>query len=320
MLLDRGVAELLGRPANRWGDRTKQVEVNACCNGCGRNHGGWFRRNGAYKRSLVVEGLIIDFRVPRVRCGCGKAVDVSFSVFVPFQRVSLEIAGRLREALALGLNLRQAGEMPAPANVGPPAKSTINARVLEVSWLAAGFHKAALERVPSVVLVRGFWVKVMEPTGEQFVDELGRDRPQVQRKKIGLLVAYRVDPATGKWRVLDWERAEPEDTASWERLLEGLRQRGMTAGNGLRLIVSDGGNGLAALETVDLVPGVRHQLCVFHKLRTIGKAVRAVLAESREEKRKRRKQVVKEAAVIHRGRDRGEDREAPRRVRGQMAG
>jgi putative transposase len=307
MVLKAEVAELLGRPAHRWGDRTEQVEVNARCNRCGRQHQGWFRRNGTYPRSLVMEGLVLDFRVPRVRCGCGGTVDASFSVFVPYQRVGQELAERLREAVALGLNLRQAAEMTAPANGGPLAKSTINIRVLEIRRLAEGFHKGAVERVPPVVLVDGIWVKVMEPTGEHFVDKAGRNRPQVRRKRIGLLVAYGVDPASGQWWVLDWERAEGEDAASWERLLERLRQRGVSAEQGLKLIVSDGSEGLAAaLETVDLGPGVRHQLCVFHKLRNLGKAVKAALAGSNEEKRKRRREVVTEAATIYRGQDRVE--------------
>lgn len=306
-LLNAEVAELLGRPAHEWGDRTEQVEVNACCNDCGRKQRGWFRRNATFPRSLVMEGVVIDFRVPRVRCHCGGTVDLSFSVFVPYARVSEELEGRLLEAVALGLTLRQVGAVTAPANGGPLAKSTINARVLEVSRLADAFHKGALERVPAVVLVDGIWVKVMEETGERYLDATGRDRPRVRRKKIGLLVAYGVDPATGEWWVLDWERAEQEDAASWERLLERLRERGLAAGNGLRLIVSDGSDGLrAALEMVDLGPGVRHQLCVFHKLRNVGKAVKAVLAESREEKRKQRRQVVKEAAAIYEEENRGE--------------
>jgi len=307
MLLGGEVAELLGRPEHRWGDRTEEMEVNACCNGCGRKHRGWFRRNGSYPRSLVIEGLIIDFRVPRVRCACGGTVDVSFSVFVPYQRVSVEMAERLREAVALGLTLRQAGEMTAPANGGPLAKSTINARVLEVSRLADAFHKDGLERIPPAVLFDGLWVKVMEPTGERFVDVEGRDRPRVRRKRIGLLVAYGVDPVTGQWWVLDWERAEQEDQASWQRLLERLRQRGLVAEQGLKLIVSDGSEGLAAaLGMVHLGPGVRHQLCVFHKLRNIGKAVKAALAGSREDRQRQRGEVVKEAATIYRGQDRAE--------------
>lgn len=306
-LLNAEVQELLGRPAHQWGDRREAVEVNARCNTCGRHHQGWFRRNGTYPRSLVTEGLVIDFRVPRVRCACGGTVDVSFSVFVPYQRVSLEVAERVRQAVALGLTLRQAGALTAPANGGPLAKSSLNARVLEVSRLVEAFHQGALERVPAVVLVDGLWLKVMEPTGERWVDRKGRTRPRVQRKKLGLLVAYGVDPATGEWWVLDWERAEQEDQASWARLLERLRQRGVTAEQGLKLIVSDGSEGLAAaLALVDLGPGVRHQRCLFHKLRNIGKAVKAALAASKEDKRAQRRQVVQEAAAIYTGQDRTE--------------
>lgn len=306
-VLNDEVAKLLGRPPHQWGDRTAQIEVNACCNGCGRKHRGWFRRNGTYERSLVIEGLVIDFRVPRVRCACGGTVDVSFSVFVPYQRVSLEMAERLREAIALGLTLEQSGEMTAPANGGPLSKSTINARILEVSRLADAFHKGALERVPPVVLLDGLWVKLMEETGERCLDSHGRDRPRVRRKRVGLLIAYGVDPATGKWWVLDWERAGQEDQESWGRLLERLRERGLVAEKGLKLIVSDGSDGLAvALGMVHLGMGVRHQLCVFHKLRNIGKAVKAVLAESKEDKRARRREVVKEAAAIYQGQDRAQ--------------
>jgi transposase-like protein len=307
MLLNAEVQGLLGREAHHWGDRREQVEVNACCNNCGRKQRGWFRRNGHYPRSLVMEGLVIDFCVPRLRCACGGTVDLSFSVFVPYQRVSMELAERLREAVALGLVLRQVGMLTAPANGGPLAKSTINGHVLEVSRLVDAFHKAPLEQVPAVVLLDGIWVKVMKPTGERFVDAAGRDRPRVQRKKIGLLVAYGVNPATGEWWVLDWEQAAQEDQASWERLLERLRQRGLTAEKGLRLIVSDGSDGLAAaLGLVNLGPGVCHQRCVFHKLRNVGKAVKAALVESKEDKRKQRRQVVQEAAAIYEGEDRAE--------------
>jgi transposase-like protein len=307
MLLDSEMQELLGREPHKWGDRSASVEVNACCDGCQRKYQGWFRRNGTYSRSLVTDGLVIEFRVPRLRCACGGTVDVSFSVFAPYQRVSPEAAMRLLEAVALGLTLRQVGAVTAPANGTPLAKSTVNVRVLEVSRLVEAFHKGALGQIPPVVLLDGLWVKVMEPTGERFVDSKGRNRPRVRRKKVGLLVAYGVDPATGNWWVLDWERAAQEDEASWERLLERLRQRGLTAEKGLRLIVSDGSEGLAAaLGLVDLGAGVRHQRCVFHKLRNVAKAVKAALAASKEEKQKQREQVVKEAAAIYEGQDRAE--------------
>jgi transposase-like protein len=243
-------------------------------------------------------------------------VDLSFSVFAPYARISPELEQRLREGLALGLTLRQVGEMTAPPNGGPLAKSTINARGLEVSRLVSGLRQGVLERVPPVVLVDGLWVKVLVPTGAEFVDRRGRKRPRVRRQKIGLLVAFGVDPTTGDWWVLDWERATQEDQAQWGRLLERLRARGLTAEGGLRLIVSDDSAGLtAALAEVDLGGGVKHQLCVFHRLRNIGKAVQGVLRadpdgrekeQAQEARRERRRAVVTAAAAIYQGADRAE--------------
>ncbi len=124
-LLKSEVAELLGRPDRKWGDRGEQVEVRACCNKCQRKWRGWFRRNGTYPRTLVLEGIVVDLRVPRVRCHCGGSVDLSFSVFAPYARLSPELEERLREAVALGLTLRQVGEVTAPTNGGgaPIARS-----------------------------------------------------------------------------------------------------------------------------------------------------------------------------------------------------
>jgi transposase-like protein len=310
------VAELLGRPARHWGDRSEQVEVRAGCNKCQRRWRSWFRRNGTYPRTLCIEGVVVDLGVPRLRCHCGGTVDLSLSDFAPYARLGPELEERLREALALGLTLRQVGEVTSPANGGPLAKSTINARILEVSRLVEGFHRGTLEQVPPVVLLDGLWVTVLEPTGERFRDAKGRERPRMRRKKVGVLVGYGVEPATGQWWVLDWERAEQEDQESWGRLVERLRQRGLTAENGLKLIVSDGSEGLkAALGLVALGEGVKHQLCVFHRLRNVGKAVKGILAEAaagketkeaREARRKRRQEVVKAAATIYRGTDRAE--------------
>ena len=92
---------------------------------------------------------------------------MSLSVFAPYARLSPELEERLREVIGLGLTLRQAGEVSAPANGGPLAKSTINSRLLEVSRLVEAFHKGALEQVPPVALFDGLWVTMLEPTGER---------------------------------------------------------------------------------------------------------------------------------------------------------
>lgn len=108
-LLKADVQVILARPERKWGDRGAPVEARASCNKCHKAWRGWFRRNGTYQRSLIINGAVIDIRVPRLRCACGGTVDVSFSVFAPYERVSLEVAERLREFVALGLTLRQAG-------------------------------------------------------------------------------------------------------------------------------------------------------------------------------------------------------------------
>src|SRR5207248_165542 len=144
----------------------------------------------------AIAGVVIDLRVPRVRCHCGGTVDLSFSVFAPYDRLSPGVEERLREAVALGLTLRQVGAVHAPANGGPFAKSTINTRILDVLGVASTFHTGPFPRIPAVVLVDGLWVRVFEPTQETFGDAAGRERLRVRRKKIGLLVAYGVDPTT----------------------------------------------------------------------------------------------------------------------------
>src|SRR5712691_9537405 len=97
-LLQAEVAELLGRPIGTWGDRSDPVAVRARCNACQRTWRSWFRRNGTYPRTLAIAGVVIDVRVPRVRCHCGGTVDLSFSVFAPYDRLSPEVEERGREA------------------------------------------------------------------------------------------------------------------------------------------------------------------------------------------------------------------------------
>ncbi|MBM4321605.1 MAG: hypothetical protein FJ125_17090 [Deltaproteobacteria bacterium] len=317
-ILGQEVDQILGRPKGKWGDRSDtsaSAEVNAVCYGCKRRFRGWFSRNGTYPRTLACDGVVVELMVPRLRCACGQSVDMSFSVFAPYERISPELAARLREGIALGLGLTEVAEMMAPMNGGPLAKSTISAHVMKAEQLVEGLRTAKLKKVPPIVLLDGIWLTQMEPTGKRFTDAKGRDRPEMRRLKVGLLVAYGVDPQEGQWRVLDWERAEQEDEASWGRLLERLRERGLTGPNGLKLIVSDGSDGLAAaLKLVDLGTGVKHQRCVFHKLRNVWKAVKGLLAgeqekdekKAREARRQRRLEVVRAAAAIYRGGDRAE--------------
>lgn len=187
--------------------------------------------------------------------------------------------------------------------------ATANRLVNEAAELAEAFHQSRLERVPAVVMLDGIWLKVLEPTGQEYVDKKGRLRQRKKGRKFPLLVAYGVDPVSGQRWLLDWERGRDEDEESWCRLLERLEMRGLEVERGLKLFVHDGSAGLEkAFELVYFSKtrrgggGVEHQRCIFHKLRNVGRDVAGEAEMSRKELRQRRNEVVRDAAEVYRGR------------------
>lgn len=74
---------------------------------------------------------------------------------------------------------------------------------------------------------------------------------------------------SGKRRILDWEVAEKEEQAAWERLVQRLWERGVKLETGLQAIVRDGTEGLE--QALDYVYGsaLVQQRCIFHKLRNV---------------------------------------------------
>jgi transposase-like protein len=120
-----------------------------------------------------------------------------------------------------------------------------------------------------------------------------------QRQTVPLLVAYGVDPQTGEKRLVAWVQGKAESTDDWERLLSKLHGRGVHYEAGLRLFVHDGSSGLeAALEMVDSGP-VRHQRCIFHKLRNVIRDVLGNEGMSRAEKQERVTAVLKDACAVY---------------------
>ena len=72
-----------------------------------------------------------------------------------------------------------------------------------------------------------------------------------------------------KRRILDWEIAEKEEQAAWERLVQRLWERGVKLETGLQAIVRDRSEGLE--QALDYVYGsaLVQQPCIFHKLRNV---------------------------------------------------
>lgn len=301
------VTALLGR--GKWvrAEPTDLTVVEACCNKCGTHYRRRFSRAGTYLRGLLTYEAWGQLHVPRLSCGCGGMVDFEFVHLVPYGRLWFDVEERARELAGLCVSLRDGVEVLAWRNGQPLSIATVNRLVNETAVLAEGFHAGELKRVPAVVMLDGLWLKVLEPTGEWYVDKQGRRRQRLKVQRFPLLVAYGVDPVSGERWVLDWERGQAEDQESWQRLLERLLARGLCRARGLEMFIHDGSAGLEkAFEWVHFGKGVLRQRCVFHKLRNVGRDVVGEEGMSRKERQERRTAVVEDAAKVYGGKDEGE--------------
>lgn len=97
-------------------------------------------------------------------------------------------------------------------------------------------------------------------------DQAGRLRPVKRGKKIPILVAQGVWPATGQTRLIAWMCAEAEMKKNRQTFLEMLWEAGLTPENGLKMLVSDGGLGFEATYQ-NVYWSVWRQRCVFREFR-----------------------------------------------------
>jgi hypothetical protein len=296
--LDAEVTALIGRP---WYARRAAAPLRPAgvvCSRCGQDWAPRLVRAGHYTRTLLTALAAVVVRVPRVGCRCRGTVPVEFATLGRYERVWGDVQERARQLAGLCLSLRDARAVLAWDNGQPVACSTLQGWGHQAAPLAAALQQGPLARVPPVVLLDGLWVKLMVETGARYRDRQGRDRPRVRREKVPLLVAYGVDPATGERWILDWERGQQEDEASWRGLLERLVARGLRADAGLELFIHDGSAGLeAAFGLVSFGPGVLRQRCIFHVLQNVRDAVRGT-GLTRPAKRERRRAVLQAAAPI----------------------
>ena len=298
------VTLLLGRARSVRRDPLDQTEVEGCCNRCGTRLRAKYYRCGFYRRSLLSFEVFVEIRVPRLSCVCGGMVDFESVHLEPYDRLWFDLEERARELAGLCVSLRDSVSVLAWQNGQALSIATLNQRVLQTAELAAAFHKGPFERVPSVVMLDGVWLKVLLPTEDEYVDKKGRKRRRYRRQSFPLLVAYGLDPLSGERWVLDWERGREEDSASWQKLLERLQERGLSADKGLELFVHDGSKGLeSAFEMVWFGEGVERQRCIFHKLLNVRRDVQGEEGMSREERQARRREVLADAAEVYRGED-----------------
>jgi putative transposase len=272
-LLELEITRFLGRGQYQRRRHAQRQETQVRCSKCQSPERQKFRRNGTYPRGLVTSYGHTQLGMPQLKCACGGYVRFDFKTVRARQRFGVDVQVFVQKEYQAGQSYRQ-----IKTKLEDRLQSCVGLRTLNKQVLAVGEGGNACKTwekgdAPPVVRFDGIWLTVMFETGEVRQDQLGRLRSVKQAKKIPILAAQGVWPATGRTELLAWMQAEGEDENSWQTFLERLWERGLTPDNGLKLVVSDGGSGFeAAYQNVYWT--VLRQRCVFHKLRNLAHALK----------------------------------------------
>jgi transposase-like protein len=214
------------------------------------------RRNGAYRRQLLTSLGAIELAIPRSRTYSPRELIRAYARREPWiDRVILA-------CFVLGLSTRKVGEALLPLLGERVSPATVSRVAKTLDQAVAAFHRRPLANRYRVLLLDGVVLTRKSGAG-------ALRRP--------VLVALGITLA-GKKEILDFRLAPAESQPAWEAFLNDLYARGLT-GEGLTLIVTDGGAGLlAALPLV--YPRVRVGRCWAHKSRNVLDKVRPADRES----------------------------------------
>ncbi len=203
------------------------------------------RRNGSYRRSLLVGIGDLDIRVPRTR------TYNPTHILERYARRAPEIDRLILAAFVLGLSTRKVGKALMQLLGESVSHSTVSKVARQLDAEVAAYHRRRLEDRYRILMFDG--VVLSRKTGAGAIR-----RP--------VLVALGVLP-DGRKEVIDFRLAQGESENAWEAFLNDLYRRGLT-GDKAEMVVSDGGGGLlAALPLV--YPHLPVQRCWVHKMRNV---------------------------------------------------
>jgi len=117
------------------------------------------------------------------------------------------------------------------------------------------------------MIVDGVNVKVLLPTGAYRIDQRGRRREVKRREARVILATLGVWP-DGRYRVLYFEMVDQETKSNWKKFFRNLLTKGLDTSQ-LQLVVSDGRPGLHTAIRAVFPKTVKHQRCIFHKLKNL---------------------------------------------------
>lgn len=265
--LETEVTKALGRKLYQRREQAIFGPSNGQCGRCHTRDRRKFSRNGHYTRYLDTNWGRIRIGMPQVRCECGGAVQIPYQAIIPYQRFWDDVSAQIRAWYGQGLSLRQAkAELDAQLATSVGLRK-LNEEVLAIAHLAPHAVQEQ-EEIPPVVRVDGIWIKLMEPTGEERKDRLGRCRQVKTGASHPILVAQGVWPALKRSEILAWLLEKDESLESWQHLFEHLFRMGVRPEKGVHLLVGDGSKGLQAAWQANWWQ-VPFQRCIFHKLKNI---------------------------------------------------
>lgn len=221
-------------------------------------------RSGAWGRSLRTVWGEVEIRVPKLRKGNKKR---SWQVLVRYERnfgpwLDLQLhlyrlglsQHDLQEILHLGF-----GQVLSPKAI--QHLTDVAQREMEA------FRQAPLDDTPPVTIVDGVNVKVLLPTGTYRTNQRGQRRPVKRREGRVILVALGLWP-DGRRQVLYFEMVNKETKDNWKKFFRHLLAKGLDTSQ-LQLVVSDGRPGLHTAICSVFPKTVKHQRCIFHKLKNL---------------------------------------------------
>jgi len=223
-------------------------------------------RNGYYLRKSfeTAIGRIQALRIPR----CRKRSLIR-ELKEQLKRTKGAFEEKVVEMFLKGLSVRSIGPILDGLLGLPISPGQVSRLAREWDHLVAEFHSRPLVDRYVYLFFDAIHLKRRSPP------RLFRKLSERTRKVV--LVAYGIT-AEGVKELIGYRLENSEAQAGWRRLLGSLRQRGLI-GQAVRLVITDGGQGLlAALD--DFYPDRSRQRCWFHKMSNVlAKVRKAHLAE-----------------------------------------
>jgi len=203
------------------------------------------RRNGYYGRHLLSAVGDLELKIPRTRRWSAR------KALKELGRRTREVDQLILGCFVLGLSTRKVATALFPILGEKVSPGTVSRIAHQLDAAVAAYHRRPLKGRYRALLFDGVVMKRKTGGGSQ--------------KRV-VLVALGIT-GEGKKEVIDFQVAKGESEGAWAKFFTSLVNRGLS-GEGVELIVVDGGKGLLA--ALDLVyPEVPVQRCWAHKTRNV---------------------------------------------------